>query len=98
MENHPITKSTYHVLRRVRGSKTVFQCADPTCNWRENKVYLSGKMATCFRCGADYILDTYALTLAKPHCENCTKGARGEEKRAMEKAEKSLLEKLGLAS
>ena len=98
VEKHPITKSEHHVLRRVRGSKTVFQCADPTCTWRENKVFLINKMATCYRCGEDFVLDSYALSLSRPHCQNCTKGAAGRKFEEESKAGQKLLERLGVAS
>lgn len=88
----------YHILRRVRGSKTVFQCADPTCTWRDNKKFLIGKVFICYRCLKEYIATGKALNLSRPHCEMCTRGAAGKEAQEKEKTTADLLKKLGLAS
>lgn len=86
-----------HTLRRVRGSKTIYQCVDPTCTWREHKQFLSGKLAICFRCNSEYLLDAYALQLSRPHCATCTRGEKGKQAPNDVEGQK-LLEKLGIAS
>lgn len=95
---HKFIKSEYHALRRVRGSKTVYQCADPGCTYRENKAFLLNKMANCHLCGKDFILSSYALTLSRPHCDDCTKGEKRKEANVGDSVGRRLLKQLGIAS
>jgi hypothetical protein len=42
-----------------------------------NPALLLGKRTICWLCGNEFILDEYALRLAKPHCVACHKPKDG---------------------
>lgn len=62
-----------HKLRRHRYSSgtSIYFCALPDCSYKITPPLALGKRALCWRCGEPFILNEYAIRLAKPHCENC---------------------------
>lgn len=62
-----------HKFKRLRykSGNEVFFCALPDCNCKMNPALLFGKRSICWRCGNEFIMNEYALRLAKPHCEAC---------------------------
>ena len=62
-----------HVYRRIKGSKTMYVCDHPDCTHRMTREYLVGKRALCPKCNQAYEIKRSSLTLARPHCENCTR-------------------------
>ncbi len=68
------SKSSHvHRLKRVTartGTKTYF-CTLPDCSWRGAPEFQLGKRSICNRCGKEFILNKYSITLEKPHCEDC---------------------------
>jgi len=76
------------------GRKGFYICKHASCTHRLHKELLVGKMSICNSCGEEFLLDTYALRLAFPHCEKCTKGVAGEKAKKVESGVSSLLEDL----
>lgn len=69
---HKFKRHTYET-----GNK-IFFCALPKCN-KKLKVGLAlGKESLCWRCGEVFVMNEYAIRLAKPHCENCHKSKNGD--------------------
>jgi len=68
-----------HRYKRVNLSTTkgkeylVFKCQKPACAHYVGIHLAEGKLCECNICGEPMILDKLAMTLAKPHCRNCTK-------------------------
>ena len=66
-----------HIHRYQRGKLgnngyIIYKCNLPTCNHYISKDLVSGKLCLCNRCGDEMIMDREAMTLAKPHCKDCT--------------------------
>lgn len=83
----PPTKTPHiHKLKRVRykSGNTVFFCALPDCNYKSNPSLVLGKRSLCWRCGEPFIMNEYALRLAKPHCEGCHKPKSEVDKNEIE--------------
>jgi hypothetical protein len=71
-----MTKSSHiHKLKRLKykSGNITFFCALPDCNFKINPALALGKRSLCWRCGKDFIMNEYALRLAKPHCQECHK-------------------------
>jgi hypothetical protein len=64
-----------HKYKRLRykSGNEIFFCALPDCNQKINPALALGKRSLCWRCGEAFIMNEYALRLAKPHCEACHK-------------------------
>jgi transcription elongation factor Elf1 len=61
----------YHILKRVRGLKDVFMCADSECSWTRRREYLTGKKFQCPYCSGFYIVTPDQLRRKTPHCRDC---------------------------
>jgi len=62
-----------HKLKRYvynNGTKVYF-CTLPDCTFRISIGLALGKRTICWRCGKEFNMNTYSLSLAKPHCEEC---------------------------
>lgn len=62
-----------HKLKRFvysNGTKIYF-CTLPDCTFRIGIGLALGKRTVCWRCGKEFNMTTYTLSLAKPHCEEC---------------------------
>jgi formylmethanofuran dehydrogenase subunit E len=66
------------VKKSAKATKTFFKCAIPACVHKVEKAFAIGRLSICNRCGNEFILDTRALDLAKPHCSDCTKSSKNE--------------------
>lgn len=66
-------KHLHKYERVILGSKgyVVFRCVEPDCSHYIAKDFAKGKMCACNRCDGPMILDTRAMSLVRPHCENC---------------------------
>lgn len=62
---------THKLKRHVykTGAKTYYCVLD--CTFRIACELALGKRCVCWRCGKDFALNSYSITLAKPHCEDC---------------------------
>ena len=62
-----------HKLKRVRfkSGNSFYFCALPDCSFKVNPALALGKRSICWRCGESFIINEYALRLAKPHCDKC---------------------------
>lgn len=62
---------THKLKRHVynTGAKTYFCVLD--CTFRVACELALGKKCICWRCGEEFSLNSYSITLAKPHCEKC---------------------------
>jgi hypothetical protein len=60
-----------HSYRRNRKIKDQYHCTDPYCTSYFKAEVLKGKACTCAACGAEMIIDSYCLKLAKITCEKC---------------------------
>lgn len=67
MKTNHIHKLKRHVYKT--GAKTYFCTLD--CTFRVACELALGKHAICWRCGKEFALNSYSITLAKPHCEEC---------------------------
>lgn len=69
-----------HKFKRLKykSGNEIFFCALPDCNKKSNPALLLGKRSICWRCGSEFIMNDYALRLAKPHCEGCHKPKKEE--------------------
>jgi len=86
-------KHTHKYIRGRLGEKhVIFRCAFPDCTHYLAKEFVIGKLSVCNRCGEDFIMTRASVSLAKPHCESCTKSPKAEEQRNI----KDFLEKVGL--
>jgi hypothetical protein len=64
-----------HKLKRIKyksGTVSLF-CTLPDCTYKVNPALALGKRCICWRCEKEFLLNEYALRLAKPHCEACHK-------------------------
>jgi hypothetical protein len=64
-----------HKFKRLiyKSGNVTFFCTLPDCSHKINPALALGKRSLCWRCGEEFILDEYALRLAKPHCSACHK-------------------------
>ena len=71
-----------HKLKRLKykSGNTIFFCALPDCTYKTNVYLALGKRSLCWRCGEPFVMDEYNLRLAKPHCNNCHKPKKSEDK------------------
>lgn len=76
------SRHTHKLKRHVykTGAKTYFCVGD--CSFRVACELALGKTAVCWRCGRDFQMNVYSITLAKPHCEDCHihKGSENRKK------------------
>jgi hypothetical protein len=61
-----------HQLKRVKGTKDIYNCADPHCTYKENKIFLVGKASLCNECRGEIVLTSEDLKRSKPLCLNCS--------------------------
>jgi len=66
-------QSHAHKLKRHTYSNgtQVYFCTLPDCSFRSAIGLNLGKRTICWRCGKEFLMNVYSLTLAKPHCEEC---------------------------
>lgn len=70
-----------HRYERVilgKNGYTVFRCNLPDCSHYIAQHLAKGKLSICNRCGGEFILDTRAMKLEKPHCTDCIKTRKKE--------------------
>ena len=84
----PALKHTHQYVR-MRENKDTYLCAHPDCSHYQKRELLVGKRSTCI-CGEEFILNYKALTLKRPHCENC--GAAGKRKQDIKTIIEQILE------
>ena len=72
----------------------VLKCTKSNCPHFIRYELAAGKTAECPKCHEPYVLDKLALTLATPHCINCTKYK--EKTREAARSITSLVEDLGV--
>jgi hypothetical protein len=80
-----------HQLKRVKGAKNLYNCADPHCTYREEKLLLVGKASLCNGCRAEFILTYEDLKRSKPLCLNCSNTKEAIAHRRMQEAIKTLI-------
>lgn len=66
-------KHIHQYKRQKLGKKTIFRCTLIGCSHYVYKELAENRVALCNRCGNPFMLDKPALTLAKPHCRQCTR-------------------------
>lgn len=72
------TQHTHKFKRlKYKSGNITFFCTLPDCTVKINPQLALGKRSICWRCGSDFILNEYALRLAKPHCPSCHKPKHG---------------------
>jgi len=64
-----------HTYESIRTRPGFYRCIHPDCSHYINRIYMQGKRAQC-KCGNTFLLTSRKLQLKKPHCDDCTKGAR----------------------
>lgn len=67
----PKTNHT-HKLKRIRykNSTSAYICV-LDCTFKADSATLDGRTSICNRCGKEFRLSTYSLTLKFPHCSAC---------------------------
>lgn len=71
-----------HRLRRHTYKATgnsVFFCTLTDCSYKIETQFALGKVSICNRCGKPFEMTTYAMRLAKPHCQDCHKTVTGDK-------------------
>lgn len=58
------------LLHRYRNGKEIYFCID-NCDYKISPELALGKEVICHRCGQNFRMNSYSITLKKPHCENC---------------------------
>lgn len=64
-----------HRYVRVRLGKndyTVFRCVRPGCAHYVRQELVIGKIAQCWRCDDEFVMNQKTALLKKPHCAKCT--------------------------
>lgn len=76
-----VKSSHIHKFKRLKykSGNTIYFCALPDCNMKMAIALALGKRCICWRCGESFILDEYAIRLAKPHCQSCHQPKVGHE-------------------
>lgn len=72
-------KGHLHRYKRVKYGKNgrlVFKCMSPGCTHFKDVVLCEGALVECNRCGSPFVMDKVSLSLAKPHCKECTKSKK----------------------
>lgn len=66
------TEHTHKFKRHTfKSGNEVYFCALPDCNKKVAPPFALGKKCICWRCGTEFVLDEYAIRLARPHCNAC---------------------------
>lgn len=71
-----MTRHVHRYQRKRLGADknyTVYACNLPGCNHYLERTLVKGKLSLCNRCGTPMIMTPFQLTLAKPHCLDCTR-------------------------
>lgn len=81
------------LLHRYRNGKEVYFCTD-NCDFKISPELSLGREVICHRCGNPFRMNSYSLTLKKPHCEDChvrknDKRRVGERRRMLDRREVS---------
>ena len=69
--------SHLHRLKRIPLGKNgyqVYKCMKPHCSYMIAVNLVEGQVVECNRCLSPMMMDKKAMELAKPHCEDCTRG------------------------
>lgn len=69
----PVRKHS-HLLKRLRyktGTEIYFCTLD--CSYKIECALALGKVSICNLCGNEFVLNDYHVTLARPHCNDCSK-------------------------
>lgn len=74
----PKNKHLHKYKRKMLGGNgyTVYACIEPACSHYVRIELVENKLCACNRCGNAMIMTKKAMTLAKPHCEDCTKSRK----------------------
>jgi len=69
-----MTKHLHKYKRTSIGRKkyVVYKCILPLCTHYIEKSLVEGKLAICNKCDKPMVMTKHAMTLAKPHCLDCT--------------------------
>lgn len=69
-----------HKLKRhtYKTGNSVYMCTLPDCYFKSEVEFMLGKRVICNRCNEPFLMNQYALRLAKPHCPNCHNSNRKE--------------------
>jgi len=65
-----------HRYTRIKLGKNdyiVFRCVRPGCSHYIRQELVVGKIAQCWRCEGDFVMNQKTAMLKKPHCHKCTK-------------------------
>jgi len=86
-------KSHIHRYRRITLGKNykVFRCVKSGCSHYIPVTLVENAVCECNRCGDLMTMTKVAMTLARPHCPQCTKSKKAE---SISEIEKFLEEKL----
>lgn len=72
-------KHTHQYRKLKLGKRTIFKCVMMGCAHYVYKELAEGRVSLCNRCGIPFMLDKPAMTLAFPHCRECTVSKKKEQ-------------------
>lgn len=85
-----VGKGHIHTWARMKKSKTMYRCEDPSCTTVKHKNHILGKYSRCNRCHEIFILDRIQLCNSKPVCRLCS----GSRKALVSRAASAVMEEL----
>ena len=56
------------------GGYPIFKCVVSGCTHYIARDVVAGRISICWRCGGEMTMNSYTITLKKPHHRECTKG------------------------
>lgn len=66
-----VLKHTHKLIRHVYRNGTPVYFCTLDCDYKISVPLSLGKKVICWRCGKEFSLNQYGITLKKPHCEDC---------------------------
>jgi formylmethanofuran dehydrogenase subunit E len=61
----------YQRSHKTKNGTTIYKCSHPECSSTTTAELLKGKANVCDKCMEKFIMDSYAMKLAKPVCRKC---------------------------
>lgn len=68
-----VKKEGKKYIKKV-GGYPVYKCSLPGCNHFVPRDLAAGRESICWICGDKMVMNSYSITLKKPHHRECTRG------------------------
>lgn len=66
-----VIKHLHKLKRHYYSNGTAVYFCTLDCDYKISPPLAIGKHTQCWRCGKEFAMNQYSITLAKPHCEEC---------------------------